>query len=136
MVVKQGTSQSNVGASNHLQTTELLVRPLYSVEQPPHCDLLRPRPGLDDLSFISLFSIKTAGKNLSPNIGLLPASVRDRVDGRVTTTCTRVRIFNLSVDFVVSSVGLHAPSRALQQKYEVSSFAPVFCVLLVLLQRN
>ena len=31
----------NVGAQNHLQTTWLLVKVLYSVEQPPYCDLLR-----------------------------------------------------------------------------------------------
>lgn len=38
---------------NHLQTTWLLVQVLYSVEQPPHCDLLRLSLRLDDL-FIEL----------------------------------------------------------------------------------
>jgi|JI8StandDraft_1071087.scaffolds.fasta_scaffold203988_1 hypothetical protein len=48
-LLKPDQTRCNVGAQNHLQTTWLLDRVLYSVEQPPHCDLLRLSPCLDDL---------------------------------------------------------------------------------------
>jgi uncharacterized protein YbjT (DUF2867 family) len=38
-LLKSDHTRFNDGAQNHLQTTWLLVRVLYSVEQPPHCDL-------------------------------------------------------------------------------------------------
>ncbi len=43
-LLKPDQSRLNGGVQNHLQTTWLLVRVLYSVEQPPHCDLLRLIP--------------------------------------------------------------------------------------------
>ena len=40
-LLKPDHTRLDSGAQNHLQTTWLLVTVLYSVEQPPHCDLLR-----------------------------------------------------------------------------------------------
>lgn len=58
-LLKPDHTRLNDGAQNHLQTTWLLVRVLYSVEQLPHCDLLRLSPWLDDLfpAFSVSFSV-------------------------------------------------------------------------------
>jgi hypothetical protein len=52
----------NVGVQNHLQTTWLLVKVLYSVEQPPHCDLLRLSFRLDDLFFYCNIKIRNVNQ--------------------------------------------------------------------------
>ena len=52
-VAKAGSLWFNVGAQDHLQTTWLLVKVLYPVEQPPYCDLLRLCLRSGDLFFIS-----------------------------------------------------------------------------------
>jgi hypothetical protein len=45
MLERAGFFLINVGVLVHLQTTYLLDGPMYSVEQPPHCDLFTNKCG-------------------------------------------------------------------------------------------